>query len=612
MRGTRFRGQHSRCIYAPARHQPIARELRAPNLLLTHALLRRRLAAVVKPVPVAFWGSRQPVQLWTILFYVTEACLRGVAHRRHRDRLYCMANDNNNIKELVSEDDDPTAELEALTDGSLLELNDSDALEASTDTCGFGSTQGRATKTIAELQSDLASRSETIDHLQFDIEQLRAKWLGLEKEIDAREEIATSLQQKYDTALAKNRRKSKKLKDREKTIKSLKAEIRERNNAYSQLQTELAQSLSELDTLRANDQTQREKNEMLEAQLADAQQQLAELAGVPASVGELAELTEQQSGQLVSANQQIRETAEQLRRSEEYADQLRTQLADTLEENQSFRSKQENLEATLLSATSSIAELTGQTEKQSSELATLREQLATIEEEHASEIRTIRFELGDAQETVAQHELVAEKLAHDLVAANSTREELVKQLDTSQSDYESQVKALKKELSGLKEDIASSEEKLATKNEAINCLIAELTKKSQQIDAIEQIEEVIHDIDDRISGQIDLKSPSDRDRVSRVLIGSVEGQELRFPLFKDRLTIGRTQQNDIQLKASYISRRHAVVVADGDSTRVIDWGSKNGVFVNSKRVTEHFLRNGDTVTIGTADFRYEERAKRDA
>ena len=52
--------------------------------------------------------------------------------------------------------------------------------------------------------------------------------------------------------------------------------------------------------------------------------------------------------------------------------------------------------------------------------------------------------------------------------------------------------------------------------------------------------------------------------------------------------------------------------ADGDATRVIDWGSKNGVFVDGERVTEHFLRNGDTVTIGTAEFRYEERPKRDA
>ncbi len=114
-----------------------------------------------------------------------------------------------------------------------------------------------------------------------------------------------------------------------------------------------------------------------------------------------------------------------------------------------------------------------------------------------------------------------------------------------------------------------------------------------------------------MSERIDESAHRDKERVSRVLIGTVDGQELRFPLFKDRLTIGRTDQNDIQLKASYVSRRHAVVVRDSDATRVIDWGSKNGVFVNSKRITEHFLQNGDKVTIGTADFRYEERAKRD-
>ena len=93
--------------------------------------------------------------------------------------------------------------------------------------------------------------------------------------------------------------------------------------------------------------------------------------------------------------------------------------------------------------------------------------------------------------------------------------------------------------------------------------------------------------------------------------GEVDGQELRFPLFKDRLTIGRTEQNDIQLKATCVSRRHAVIVTDRDTTRVIDWGSKNGVYVNSDRITEHFLKNGDAVRIGTADFRYEAFPKRD-
>ena len=85
---------------------------------------------------------------------------------------------------------------------------------------------------------------------------------------------------------------------------------------------------------------------------------------------------------------------------------------------------------------------------------------------------------------------------------------------------------------------------------------------------------------------------------------------MRFPLFKNKLTIGRTANNDIQLKAQYISRRHAVVVCDHDSTRIVDWGSKNGIYVNGVRVSEKILRNGDKLTVGTAEFRFEERPKR--
>ena len=155
-------------------------------------------------------------------------------------------------------------------------------------------------------------------------------------------------------------------------------------------------------------------------------------------------------------------------------------------------------------------------------------------------------------------------------------------------------------------------DKLQTKSEAINCLLAELAKHAQAPDPVVDIEETIQEIDNRMSEQIDDRSYIERDRVTRLLIGKIGGQELRFPLFKDRLTMGRTQQNDIQLKAEHISRRHAVVVIEGDVTRVIDWGSKNGVYVNSKRIKEHFLKNGDMVGVGTAEFRYEERPKRDS
>ena len=113
-----------------------------------------------------------------------------------------------------------------------------------------------------------------------------------------------------------------------------------------------------------------------------------------------------------------------------------------------------------------------------------------------------------------------------------------------------------------------------------------------------------------MSDRIDEKAAGEKDRMARLLIGNVDGQELQFPLFKDRLTIGRTAHNDIQLKAQFISRRHALIVTENAVTKNHEWGSKNGVYVNDSRVAEQVLGNGDVVAIGTAEFRYEERPKR--
>ena len=176
---------------------------------------------------------------------------------------------------------------------------------------------------------------------------------------------------------------------------------------------------------------------------------------------------------------------------------------------------------------------------------------------------------------------------------------------------QSRIEELEQRTQALENLNAELEQKLEAKGEAINCLLSELSRKSNEMDSIGQMEGVIQEIDDRMSEQIDEPPSTDKNRTTRLLIGRIGTKKLRFPLFKDRLTIGRTAQNDIQLKAHYISRRHAVVVTEGDTTRVIDWGSKNGVFVNNKKVKEHFLSNGDIVTIGTVKFRYEERPKRD-
>ena len=242
------------------------------------------------------------------------------------------------------------------------------------------------------------------------------------------------------------------------------------------------------------------------------------------------------------------------------------------------------------------------------------DRLATSRSKHEEELRILRFELTEAAETVAQQELINEQLASDLVDTRGFKSQLEHMLTASEQHSQSRIDQLEAELERLSKVNASFEAELSAKNEAITELLEEVSGKVRQDDSIRELEAAIEELDERMSQRLqEVPLPvSDKDRMSRVLIGKVGEQELRFPLFKKRLTIGRTQQNDIQLQAPHISRRHAVIMTEGEVTRVIDWGSKNGVYVNSHRVTEHFLTSGDVVAIGDARFRYEERPKRDS
>jgi len=497
-----------------------------------------------------------------------------------------MANDKKNINELVTDDDDPTAELEALSPQQLSRGVDEELLESSASTYDFQEQSGDVAA-IDELKSDLQSRSDTINRLQFDIEQFRAKWNGLESEIKARQKITDDLNVEIKSLGEQLQRKDKLLKKRDQSIKALKAEIRQRNDEYGELEASIAEIGQRNDEL----------SQQLEADRGDE-----------ARRDRL--LIERQSGQLAGKDAEIRDLTAQIERTESYADSLRRQLQDRTEATAEAIGSREYLQNALEEALSTIDELESDNATLNSELADLRKQYNGLHSAHAEEIRMIRFELGEAEETVAQQHLVAEQLASDLVETRGYRTELENMLSKSEQANRTRIEKLENENRRLQRELEEHDDNLTTKSEAINYLLAELAKKTQQIDSIVEIEGVIHEIDDRMSERIEERVG--QDRVTRLLIGTLEGQELRFPLFKDRLTIGRTEQNDIQLKATYVSRRHAVVVTDHETTRVIDWGSKNGVFVNSKRVTEHFLKHGDTVTIGTADFRYEELPKRDS
>ena len=72
-------------------------------------------------------------------------------------------------------------------------------------------------------------------------------------------------------------------------------------------------------------------------------------------------------------------------------------------------------------------------------------------------------------------------------------------------------------------------------------------------------------------------------------------QELSFDV--PQILIGRTEDNDIAIPSSYVSRHHILLFRNGDSTILVDLNSTNGTFVNSKRVYNHRLAHDDAITI---------------
>ncbi len=79
----------------------------------------------------------------------------------------------------------------------------------------------------------------------------------------------------------------------------------------------------------------------------------------------------------------------------------------------------------------------------------------------------------------------------------------------------------------------------------------------------------------------------------------LQGADQRWPLEKDRLTIGRGPDCDIILPDRVVSRRHACIERRNGDYFIVDDRSKNGTFVNGEPVTDEprLLIDGDEIQI---------------
>jgi adenylate cyclase len=77
-----------------------------------------------------------------------------------------------------------------------------------------------------------------------------------------------------------------------------------------------------------------------------------------------------------------------------------------------------------------------------------------------------------------------------------------------------------------------------------------------------------------------------------------KGNILEFLMSKNEVTIGRTEENDIVLDDSSVSRNHAKIANEGGGYWLTDLGSHNGTSLNGQLIQSAPLNDGDQIKIG--------------
>ena len=95
------------------------------------------------------------------------------------------------------------------------------------------------------------------------------------------------------------------------------------------------------------------------------------------------------------------------------------------------------------------------------------------------------------------------------------------------------------------------------------------------------------------------------DPVARIVVTSDDGRsDGEYPLSKRQMMIGRRMDCDIRINSKNASRHHAQIFKVLSDDYILDLDSKNGTFVNSKRIKKHSLEHGDVITIGGVRMEY--------
>jgi chromosome segregation ATPase len=420
------------------------------------------------------------------------------------------------------------------------------------------------------------------------------------------------------------------------SLRDVEHRLQRKIERVGKLETDLAAAQSQADALRAQlEESQRagaERESSLRAELAAAAQRDADLQRESlARQNSLAEARVQLQSQiaaLTESQQQAQARAGQQRNQERDLQELRRrseQQHEALSTWQGFRAVSESRLAESEAQLRDIdARHQAALQEARAHAGRLQDELAAARDESGARIAALTQSLQDAG--IAQQATAAEllttagrvsQLGADLVASQASIVELQKQIAELRA-VEDKARRGAEQFDAQQQQIASLKAELATTLEHLHAAETQLRNAGERVHRLESeahasaallgnLQQNIQRLGREDTGSRPALQPPPGEMVLRVLIRHDGGSDIVYPLGR-RTSIGRTADNDIQVDTTFVSRHHAVLLSSADHCIVEDLNSTNGVLVNGHRVGRQILHDGDAVTVGKTEFRYQQRS----
>jgi diguanylate cyclase (GGDEF)-like protein len=106
-------------------------------------------------------------------------------------------------------------------------------------------------------------------------------------------------------------------------------------------------------------------------------------------------------------------------------------------------------------------------------------------------------------------------------------------------------------------------------------------------------------------------NPIRRDLKPALVFLSGELIAVPIPLEREEVILGRALEADVRVNDNQVSRQHARIIAIPTESKVSmqyilnDLDSRNGTFLNGRRVKREILENGDKITLGDTILRFD-------